>query len=82
LTPSLGEAEAKAWQCGLNREEAVQRAAKMSDGVARGKRPKLSEAAVPEAQEPDGEEKASGDADRPYAHPYYWAAFVFIGDSD
>jgi CHAT domain-containing protein len=64
----------------LNREEAVQRAAKVSDGVARGKRPKLTEAAVPEGKEPDGKGKASGDADRPYAHPYYWAAFVLIGE--
>ena len=22
------------------------------------------------------------DADRPYAHPYYWAAFVLVGDPD
>ncbi len=68
-------AEAKAWLRGLSRDEAAQRAAKMSDGVARGKRPKLPPAAVPEEKG-----KAGTEGDRPYAHPYYWAAFVLIGD--
>ncbi len=74
-------AEAKAWLRGLTREEAAQRAAKMSDGVARGKRPKLPPATMPEA-EAKRKAKASVEADRPYAHPYYWAAFVLIGDPD
>ncbi len=72
-------AEAKAWLRGLSREEAMQRAAKLSDGVARGKRPKLPPAALPEAKE-SGAAKPEGA--RPYAHPYYWAAFVLIGDPD
>jgi CHAT domain-containing protein len=53
----------------------------MSDRVARGKRPKLPTAVVPEVKEIDGTAKAT-EGDRLYAHPYYWAAFVLIGDPD
>jgi hypothetical protein len=73
-------AEAKAWLRGLSGEEAAQRAAKMSDGVPRGKREKLPAAAVP--AEVAATEKPVPKGDRPYAHPYYWAAFVLIGDPD
>jgi CHAT domain-containing protein len=42
--------------------------------VERGRRPPLPPA-------PKGEEAKVGDGtDRPYAHPYYWAAFVLVGD--
>jgi hypothetical protein len=75
-------AEAKSWLRGLSRDEAAQRAAKMSDGVARGKRPKLPPVLPAEVKEGEPREKASTDRDRPYAHPYYWAAFVLIGDPD
>jgi hypothetical protein len=67
-------AEAKAWLRTLPRGAAVQRAARLTGGVARSKgrpaQPLL--AAVPEGRQ---------DAP-PYAHPYYWAAFVLIGDKD
>jgi tetratricopeptide (TPR) repeat protein len=72
-------AEAKVWLRGLGREEAARRAAALGDGVARGKRPKLPPAAVPEGK-PSGAANAGGG--RPYAHPYYWAAFILIGDPD
>jgi tetratricopeptide (TPR) repeat protein len=66
--------EAKAWLRGLSREDALRVAAAVSEGVERGKGrqrlPLLPEAAV-----------AAKD-DRPYAHPYFWAAFVLIGDPD
>jgi CHAT domain-containing protein len=67
-------AEAKRWLRGLSREEAVKRAAQLSKGVARGKgRPALPLLpAVP---------SAAGEG-CPYAHPYYWAAFVLVGDPD
>jgi tetratricopeptide (TPR) repeat protein len=70
-------AEAKSWLRGLSREEAVKRAAQLSKGVARGKGRKELPLlpAVPEAP-------VSVKTDRPYAHPYYWAAFVLIGDAD
>jgi CHAT domain-containing protein len=44
-------------------------------GVARGMGRKMQPLlpAVPAA----GEKKEN---DRPYSHPYYWAAFVLIGD--
>jgi tetratricopeptide (TPR) repeat protein len=66
-------AEAKRWLAGLSREEALERWAGVQGGVVRGKgRKKLPLLpAVP---------KAAGKADRPYAHPYYWAAFILVGD--
>jgi CHAT domain-containing protein/tetratricopeptide (TPR) repeat protein len=72
-------AEAKAWLRGLSREEAVKQAARLTAGVERGKgRQRLPLLpGVPPAP------AAVEDKDsRPYAHPYYWAAFVLIGDPD
>jgi CHAT domain-containing protein len=62
-------AEAKGWLRGLTGEEAARRAASLTKGVARGKGGKTP----PPAGAKD---------DRPYAHPYYWAAFVLLGDPD
>ncbi len=69
--------EAKAWLRGLTRADALAVAAEVSGGVVRGKGVKARQpdeltAAVP----------AGGDNDRPYAPPYYWAAFVLAGDPD
>jgi tetratricopeptide (TPR) repeat protein len=68
-------AEAKTWLRNLSREEAVTRAARLSEGVERGKgrkvQPLLSAVA----------ESAAKDA-KPYPHPYYWAAFVLLGDAE
>src|SRR5262249_23922015 len=70
-------AEAKKWLRELSREEAVKRAAVLTRGVARGKgrpvRPLLPEVPATAPQEKDAP---------PYAHPYYWAAFVLVGDPD
>ena len=50
-------------------------AAKLTGGVERGKgRPALP--LKPKVAETVKEDEA------PYAHPYYWAAFVLIGDPD
>jgi CHAT domain-containing protein len=68
-------AEAKTWLRNLPREEAMRRAASVNAGVDRGKRPQL----------PPGKGTSAAAAmrsDRPFAHPYYWAAFVLVGQAD
>jgi len=69
--------DAKAWLRGLRRAEVLTLVAGLSGGVERSKgakarRPTELAAAVP----------AGGDNDRPYAPPYFWAAFVLAGDPD
>jgi CHAT domain-containing protein len=70
-------AEAKTWLRELSREEAVQRAAQLAQGVVRGKHRKLHLLAVQPADKNSRDSK-----DRPFAHPYYWAAFVLIGQAE
>ena len=68
-------AEAKAWLRTLPRADAVKLAAKLTGGVERGKgRPALP--LKPSVVEPTKADEP------PYAHPYYWAAFVLIGNKD
>jgi tetratricopeptide (TPR) repeat protein len=79
LKAPLGEAEAlaeaKRWLRTLPREQALKHAAAVYSGIERGKgRPKLP--VVPDLPKPMPEAKE----DCPYAHPYYWAAFIHIGD--
>jgi CHAT domain-containing protein/Tfp pilus assembly protein PilF len=67
-------AEAKNWLRGLSREEATERVAQLNAGVPRSKGRKLQ--LLPASP-------ASTDAtERPFAHPYYWAAFVLIGQAE
>jgi CHAT domain-containing protein len=73
LPKAAALAEAKEWLRGLPRQEALERAAQLSQGVVRGKgRPALPAVELP----------AVAKEERPFAHPYYWAAFVLIGDPD
>jgi CHAT domain-containing protein len=66
-------AEAREWLRTLSAEEAARLSARLRGGLARAKgRP-----ALPAAPGPPAENR-----DRPFAHPYYWAAFVLIGDPD
>ena len=52
--------------------EALALTAELSGGVERGKGARARPpAAIP-----------GGDNDRPYASPYFWAAFVLAGDPD
>jgi CHAT domain-containing protein len=67
-------AEAKAWLRNLSRAEATKRLAALVEGVPRGERGSIK-AALP-TRKPD----APKGEDRPFAAPYYWAAFVLIGD--
>jgi tetratricopeptide (TPR) repeat protein len=69
--------EAKAWLRGLSRAEALALTAELSGGVERGKGVKARQPAELTSAIPAG-----GDDDRPYAPPYYWAAFVLSGDPD
>ena len=70
-------AEARAWLRWLRRVEVTALAAELSGGEARAagatrRKPAPQALSVP----------AGAADDRPYAHPYYWAAFVLAGDPD
>jgi tetratricopeptide (TPR) repeat protein len=70
-------AEAKSWLRGLSRDEVAKLAASLSGGEARAKSATKRKDGTPAPTIPAGR----GD-ERPYAHPYYWAAFVLVGDPD
>jgi CHAT domain-containing protein/tetratricopeptide (TPR) repeat protein len=78
LKKPLGRAdaldEARKWLRNLERKRAVALAGKLERGTLRG-----SEVEVPALAE---KTPALPAGDHPYAHPYYWAAFVLIGDPD
>jgi CHAT domain-containing protein len=68
--------QAQHWLRELPRAERDQLAAALSHGELRGPPVQLKPKPVVEAahsEELDG---------RPYAHPYYWAAFVLFGDAE
>jgi tetratricopeptide (TPR) repeat protein len=67
-------AEAKAWLRALPRKELEPLAARLAVGTLRGTQ---KEALPVKAKAPP---LPSGD--RPFGHPYYWAAFVLVGDPD
>ncbi len=69
--------EANAWLRGLSRAEMLAAAAELSGGIARGK-----DAPARQPADLDPAASASGDTDRPYASPHFWAAFVLAGDPD
>lgn len=78
-TKALGRAaalaEAKEWLRQLPRDEAERRVAGLTGGVLRG-----TEVDVPPVAE--GKRPVVPAGDRPFAHPFYWAAFALIGDPD
>jgi tetratricopeptide (TPR) repeat protein len=68
-------AEAKAWLRDLSGEEALALTASLRQGVVRKKD-------APAREGPGGEKPAFAKGAKPYAHPYYWSAFVLIGDPE
>jgi CHAT domain-containing protein len=68
-------AEAKRWLRSLTVKQAAELAASLSHGVARGAGHKTTVVKLPPPTAPDP-------AAHPYEHPYYWAAFVLIGDAE
>jgi CHAT domain-containing protein len=71
-------AEAQSWLRGLTRREAEGLAVALSGGAWRGKVERLQLAPTDPKQPPP----APRAGDRPFAHPYYWSAFILLGDPD
>jgi CHAT domain-containing protein len=59
----------------LPRAEAERRVASLTAGTLRG-----SEVEVPPLAK--GKRPSLPAGDRPFAHPFYWAAFILIGDPE
>jgi CHAT domain-containing protein len=72
MPKALALAEAKTWLRSLDADEASSELDALERGGQRP-RPKPSGTAAPAAK---------GAVMRPYDHPYYWAAFVLVGDPD
>jgi CHAT domain-containing protein len=76
LKKALGRAaaleEARNWLRNLSRKEAGDGVASLPRGVVKGL-PGTGKVAAPPPPPP---------GEKPYAHPYYWSAFVLIGDPD
>jgi CHAT domain-containing protein len=71
--------EAKTWLRKLTRGEAEKLLAGLLDRVARGERASIKKALV--LRQPAPSKKPVKD-ERPFAAPYFWAAFVLIGEGD
>jgi CHAT domain-containing protein len=74
--------DAKAWLRGLRRSEVLAAAAELSAGVERGKGASGRESSDRVEIRPLTDQSQGGADDRPYAEPYFWAAFVLAGDPD
>src|SRR5262249_20598631 len=77
LKAPMGRAEAlkdaKDWLRKLDRKEALRELAELTEGLPRGERSKVK-AELPLVKE------GAAKSDRPFEHPYFWAAFVLVGD--
>jgi len=69
-------AEAKRWLRNLRRTEAIELASELSSSLSRGVVAEgRAPSDVPNPAVPEGAKD-----DRPYDHPYFWAAFILAGD--
>jgi CHAT domain-containing protein len=73
MTRAEALAEAKAWLRDLPRADAERLAARLSGGELRGTVKKLGPIVGP---------PPPGSDEKPYAHPFYWSAFILLGDPD
>jgi CHAT domain-containing protein len=68
--------EAKQWLRELSRKDAESLAVALDKGELRGSVSPLKPLAEPP------KEAVGQKGDKPFAHPYYWAAFILLGDPD
>jgi CHAT domain-containing protein/tetratricopeptide (TPR) repeat protein len=68
--------EAKQWLRELSRKDAESLAVALGKGELRGSVSPLKPLAEPP------KEAVGQKGDRPFAHPYYWSAFILLGDPD
>ena len=73
-------AEAKAWLRDLSAADASQLVATLSSSVARGKGRVERPATDPKPSSPAQAKLPEGE--KPFSHPYYWAAFILMGDPE
>ena len=76
LAKAVALAEAKSWLRGLTEEKVGVAVEALSRGAARPLGAAVDTAPAPQSS------SAAAVKPPPFAHPYYWAAFVLIGDSD
>jgi len=74
--------EAKTWLRELRRPQVLAAAADLSAGVERGKGASARQSSDRGETRPLLVPSQGGADDRPYAAPYFWAAFVLAGDPD
>jgi tetratricopeptide (TPR) repeat protein len=74
--------EAKTWLRELRRPQVLAAATELSAGVERGKGASARQSSDRDETRPLLVQSQGGADDRPYAAPYFWAAFVLVGDPD
>jgi hypothetical protein len=74
--------EAKTWLRELRRPQVLAAAAELSAGVERGKGASARQSSDRGETRPLLVPSRGGADDRPYAPPYFWAAFVLVGDPE
>jgi CHAT domain-containing protein len=78
LKAAMGRAEAlegaRTWLRNLNRDDLERLSISLTDGVLRG----TESPALPPVRK--GSAPALSPGERPFAHPFYWASFVLVGD--